>query len=613
MNCDFVQYISSIKGIKTEDSASPSDIIDISFKDNVQYDNQRVKKGMLKVYYRPSKETFVDALLDGLDYEMDVLDLVRVLLRIDYCPYFVQPLITQKNCDMKSFINILKLLKKSNDETKKILVRSFLTLLGGFPKEAIDSPLIQIDNLDDFAKHYINLTELPKSLYENLLKSRVSYICTEKIDPNITFRNIDKHYKKFRVKNTLERINLMIGFQVAIALYGFHLLEVMHNDIHEGNIFICEDEEKIVQYKIEDKIYSFSNMGIKVKIYDFDYGYSSLLGDNKKLDSSEIFCQKYKVCNKYIPGKDMLRFSIYSGPERMNKFLDIVANDKAYIVKKYNKLEAYYEDRGTNFYPYTITDDCAAKIKSPLEVVESFAKILNVKIERDNGEKKYDYKITGEIADKIKRCYIKIKNPEPVMINKNLNCNRVPKKSENEVVKTIDKHFFNEYMPKEYKRDKKVQKYCERDWNTINTWGCEDEKIIPHIDIVKNQKKRQYVFGYNIGDYLDCPKYFHVLQAEDMDVKRKLADIFTYCATISETNFPVRIHTSDGIENLEEYPENDRYSYPVMTRDICQLTKNYEMFLYQSKTHENIYFCSKKSPNELYFELEKYGLKYVTL
>lgn len=186
--------------------------------------------------------------------------------------------------------------------------------------------------------------------------------------------------------------------------------------------------------------------------------------------------------------------------------------------------------------------------------------------------------------------------------------------------------------------DGTTEQYCkERKWLS-SKYTKDFEKCnlvnIPLLNMVetKSGNKKQYVFGRmsNLKEYYHCNNHFHTLDSNDWDALYQLNDLFVYCAESSKENdFPIRIvtdikhgiHSKDEVSGVTSYTElltlphllNQHSKIKIIARELCQITQYFKMHLYQSKEHKNIFFASKKSPDELQRKIKKFQLHEVWL
>lgn len=103
----------------------------------------------------------------------------------------------------------------------------------------------------------------------------------------------------------------MLLFQICQGCYALYLKRTTHNDLHIGNVLLSFRNNNPVNicYILPDtnfnrKEYTFKDVHICARIFDFDKSYTESLGDNKYLDASNL-CVEYHQCNKVVESKDI--------------------------------------------------------------------------------------------------------------------------------------------------------------------------------------------------------------------------------------------------------------------------------------------------------------------
>ena len=112
----------------------------------------------------------------------------------------------------------------------------------------------------------------------------------------------------FQWNNIFRLKILQIFFLICTALYAFSLSGCVHNDLHNGNIYIetLQRPEQSI-FCINNKYYSITSL-YKVYIYDFDNSYAKQLSDNKKLD--DYMCGALQ-CNEWYDNLDIVKILCY--------------------------------------------------------------------------------------------------------------------------------------------------------------------------------------------------------------------------------------------------------------------------------------------------------------
>jgi hypothetical protein len=324
--CELSDYISNIKGLSSN-SSSPSDTWIVKFKDDITYKNKPVNYGFLKIFIDTSNlnftsKTTLEATL-GLLYELNLYKtIINNLVRYNICPNFLQCLAIGDKC---SFEDLLKILKGNlfdmsysrvlNDhECKNNLNRNMNYMIRKKEKR----PAIQSnESLDIVSSKPIDYSTRPFKFNMMLL---------ENMEDNITFHRWLSTYN--RRDYDVEFLNVL--FQISVACYAMSLSKMVHNDLHDNNIFIKDlGVEKYFLYNIDDKKIVIKTRYIPL-IYDFDRGYQEKLGNNPSIIGRTL-CSHYSQCNVFVENKDIIKSLCYVY-KRVNK--DYVKNDIINIVSK---------------------------------------------------------------------------------------------------------------------------------------------------------------------------------------------------------------------------------------------------------------------------------------
>ena len=107
----------------------------------------------------------------------------------------------------------------------------------------------------------INSSHFPKFINMSVCNRDV-YLEMEKI----------KGYSLFELKDVLtDDEKDVILFQVLYSLYQTEVYEFSHGNLSEDNIMIENVEEQVIEYVLEGNLYKMSNLGINVKLIDFEF------------------------------------------------------------------------------------------------------------------------------------------------------------------------------------------------------------------------------------------------------------------------------------------------------------------------------------------------------
>jgi len=196
--CDIHVCVSRVEEIQQEKKgASPSNGLILTLKAGTTYNGDAIEKCFLKFWRNSKAKQQNQNQIWALNYEMWVYShVIRSLVDNRVCPNFSRYLAKGKRCSKPK--ELLKLL--GNDEEEKDL------------QEKEDYRLLVTEYLD-----------------------------------GTTLREYLKEKKQLDVDGWL------ILFQLAVACYALFLSRTTHNDLHDGNVILVENEA-VITYDIEGKI-----------------------------------------------------------------------------------------------------------------------------------------------------------------------------------------------------------------------------------------------------------------------------------------------------------------------------------------------------------------------
>ena len=333
--CDIKDCIKKIKGLQSN-SASPTDTWIVDFKENTYYQSDKIYSGFLKIFINPEsakKFKYEYKNLLSLDYELRVYkDIIRPLVDLNICTNFVKYLAGGSNCTYNNLFEMLNdhIYTNKNDEIRPIIIKQLLNRNINILRDQIGSrPAINDINIEKF--HNISKPE----------DFTFDIIMNEQIPSNsITFANLLREMRD--VDNTPL---FPVLFQIAAGCYAMSLSKMVHNDIHDGNIFLEKFKTpKTFFYIINGKEYKITS-NYKVFIYDFDRSYCPRFGDNTYLD--EYACEDVGQCNIYSENKDIIKsfcYLFFNNNSYNQKFIknifQIIAKDPNKVSKEwYNYLQ----------------------------------------------------------------------------------------------------------------------------------------------------------------------------------------------------------------------------------------------------------------------------------
>jgi hypothetical protein len=140
------------------------------------------------------------------------------------------------------------------------------------------------------------------------LSDRIYVLVTEKAPGHTLHEWITSTlYTKLYSEEDRKLFDRDVSLQVAHTLNVMAENLVMHNDLHNGNIFIEEVKEKVL-YRLNGEPFKSKYF---VRIYDFDH--SAVQGKirNRKLDNS--LCLRFAECSYFTPKLDWFTFLELSG------------------------------------------------------------------------------------------------------------------------------------------------------------------------------------------------------------------------------------------------------------------------------------------------------------
>lgn len=250
---------------------------------------------------------------------------------------------TVDKSDLEKILNILGVKNKINQGSSSSIFE-----ISNFP--ALILRITNLKNNDiDTIQNQNELIKVIKELQntdnfingENILCSFVCenkyYQIKEKLIPFIDFINTNKIYPiQFYI----------ILFQIIISIYYLQQkIKLVHNDLHPKNILIARynNHSKFIEYNINGMKYVIPNIGILVKLSDFEYSYFEY--NNKKYINFDITNGEN---NEQIYNNQTSFSSSYD-------FLTILPriNHLLYLFKKYSvNLKGYNNLNEFIFSPY---------------------------------------------------------------------------------------------------------------------------------------------------------------------------------------------------------------------------------------------------------------------
>lgn len=458
-SCNIFEYVNRIDGFPSE-SASPTDTIKLSFKDGLLFDDKKLTEAFMKIYVSSTSdssdrkfESDFSKKKAALLYEQKVYELIRTLIRVNYCPYFVQIYANGIDCDLNSFISLLekqgvpryiatmlayrstyymifqadnrpsvtntrhllRYLNLTEQKEQRAAFQDFVNRfdINFFSRFTEDTPnLLGISGMD--IKVVNNFLRNIDNKFNFFLKTKYNFMINENIVGEKGSSTLNFYIRKYDERRNVQFSSYlnMIFLQLFIALYGLGLVKMNHNDLHLGNFWITNVPRRNVSYKIEDKIYVFDNLGIEVKIYDFDFSYFEKAGGNTFLDPEPDGTCWLDLCNKFEEKRDIahlcLKFKNYIDNEYDKLEKDIMVDKKELKELKrdfdneYKKIERTvnidYKSQFNPNFSYYMNKRIAQGVRNPLDILKVQLREANA-IESKNNV--YEYNINQKKADSI--------------------------------------------------------------------------------------------------------------------------------------------------------------------------------------------------------------------
>jgi hypothetical protein len=222
-----------------------------------------------KGYYRETGQSYDCGATIGLGYERLVYEKVAPVLG-KICPNFLQPVVS---------------LDFDGDDYTNIEATAFNKL-----------------------KVYLEQsTDSSQDKYCSRNKKKISVFFTDFIE-HVTLRDfISTHNNNSNFPNHINKIII----QIILALAAMSTEELMHNDLHTGNIMIeTLKSNTTLYYNLGKNLqYEVPNVKYKVYIFDWDFGFcgnKQLIGvhNNKKIPLGE-FCENNGICDSYDMSFDL--------------------------------------------------------------------------------------------------------------------------------------------------------------------------------------------------------------------------------------------------------------------------------------------------------------------
>jgi len=326
--CNFSMCVTDVFGIKAS-SASPTDQWLLTLPPNTKYNDKDINQAFMKFFTNPVSVGFVMSpddisKLDGLTYEIRLYkDVIRPLIEYNICPNFVKYLGSSEGCtsdQMKRFLQKALVSKTTTlltaDVIDDVFERNVTYMLNGIPNR----PSINDPTGLHVPEYNIDIKYKNMYLYNILIN--------ESMGKNLQYHDwISERHPTRQTEYTLSDWKVL--FQFIAACYAMSLSKMSHNDLHTGNAYVVKVPDEEVAYVLNGKVYRFK-VAYKVKVFDFDRGYSPRFGENSI--NNDYMCSTYNMCNNLIPNRDIIKFFTYVYEFTLNatnkeNILDIITDD----------------------------------------------------------------------------------------------------------------------------------------------------------------------------------------------------------------------------------------------------------------------------------------------
>ena len=327
--CEIGNFCNKIKGIASN-SASPSDTWVVYFKEDVKYKyndtkSEKLSSGFLKIFLNTENLKDKSDKKVALEYELEVYKILKDITKYKISPNFLEYLGCGEKCTYSDLFKILygNLYNSSDTDFMNRLncINNLNRNLYYILQEKRKRPAIQNDTL-----------VITGNIDFSIKPFKYNIIMTKNMENNIT---LTKWLNLYKDTNLIELWNIL--FQVASACYVMSLSQIVHNDLHTGNIFVHDlGTETNFRFHINE-MSTVIKTRYQIMIYDFDRVYASKLGNNP---ININYCQNYSQCNFLIPNKDIIKLLCYVHKNVSTKMkeniLNILSSDELFKNRIHN-------------------------------------------------------------------------------------------------------------------------------------------------------------------------------------------------------------------------------------------------------------------------------------
>ena len=276
--CEMFRCVTKIEG-QARNSGSDTDTWILTLSPNTMFNKEPVTKTFMKIGLNPTSirlppgdEANLDARTEvavkqvhkalGLQYELEVYDkVIGPILASHVCPNFLRPYLVSYNCTFKDLLHALQqgLPDVDADTRQELLLRNVDYMTNGKPgRPAInDQTGLVLGHAPD---------ENPAW--------RFMVLTTE-------YETVTPYYNFLRPEYDIQFLDrAAVLMQILVALYVMQKTQLMHQDLHAGNILVqALPEVTTFTYSINGEVFSCESR-YKALVYDFDLASCTSLGPN---------------------------------------------------------------------------------------------------------------------------------------------------------------------------------------------------------------------------------------------------------------------------------------------------------------------------------------------
>lgn len=376
----------TLRGIPA-DSASPTDVYIFKFRPNTFYGIEPVQHGFMKIFvsnpvkfYRDFEEE-----IEALNYEIKVYERTKKLIDNNVIGHFVKYFTSlnqpTKFSNLNNFIS-----EKANisiGDARKNLKRNTIFMIKNQginqrPSITDNTRVVTQPNVFSLSEQHdvrykFILTEavVPYVPYYNPISSTLitqiqDFRNTMSVNSSIKLSYINDFLGKIRCYTNINECKFLLNtlleiyFQLAVTTYAMYLNGFVHNDLHDGNIWIKRINSTNIKYTLRDvsesPFYTLKSCNNFSMLYDYDRSY--IINKDNPLLASSIYLEEYNQTNELIQQRDFVKILCYllknllpklsSGGTTIKKNkLESVENEK---IKLYNDLlNCICKDNETGF------------------------------------------------------------------------------------------------------------------------------------------------------------------------------------------------------------------------------------------------------------------------